>query len=71
MGLMQDANGNLTNPIPTIEELQHVVDIGPRHLYALPRAIRIACINPISQVQTTISLQPRSCTLGPLGTGIK
>jgi hypothetical protein len=44
MGLMQDVNGNPTNPIPTIERLQHVVDIGRRHP---PRATTIACINPI------------------------
>ncbi len=71
MGLMQDVSGNLANPTPTIEELQHVVDIGPRHPYVLLRATTIACINPISPVQTTISSQPRSCTLSPLGIGIK
>jgi hypothetical protein len=47
------------------------MDIGPRHPYVLPRAITIECINQISLVQTTISLQPSSCTLSPLGTRIK
>jgi hypothetical protein len=70
MGLMQDVNWNPANPIPTIEELQHVVDIGPWHPYVLLRATTIACINPISPEQTTISFQPRSCTLSPLGIGI-
>jgi len=71
MGLVWDVNGNPANPIPTIKELQHVMDIGPRHPYVLPRAITIECINQISLVQTTISMQPRSCTLSPLGTRIK
>ncbi len=71
MGLGWDVNGNPANPIPTIKELQHVMDIGPRHPYVLPRAITIECINQISLVQTTISLQPSSCTLSPLGTRIK
>jgi hypothetical protein len=56
MGLMHNVNGNPANPIPTIEELQHVMDIGPWHPYVLPRATTIACINPISLVQTTISV---------------
>jgi len=37
---MQDANGNLANPIPTTEELQHVVDIGFHCPYVLPRMKR-------------------------------
>ncbi len=47
------------------------MDIGPWHPYVLSRAITIECINHISLVQTTISLQPRSCTLSLFGTGIK
>jgi hypothetical protein len=29
MGLMQDVDGNLTNPIQATKKIQHVVDIHP------------------------------------------
>jgi hypothetical protein len=62
MGLMQDVDGNLTNPIQATKKIQHVVDIHPWRPCVLPKAIITSSINPVSLLQTIVPLQPRSCT---------